>query len=202
MPQHVTNWFTNDWCNLQITMKRERDSFAKYGNSKKNKNEKKEASDAVRTQSTWTIRMACIAGGSKQNNERRHDNEKNESKKWCLNLIGVLFQKVILRVELRLPCPVKMDSVLSFCGLIYSFIHHGSLISVPQSSHLKLGQKDKIIPLSQWGYHFDLRCIQTVQFNHISQWAESDLITAVDWNQFKKKLIHSVSLNTVTGLKN
>lgn len=61
-------------------MKKESDSFAKYGIHEKNKKEEnKEEGDAARTQSTPTIRMSCIAGGSKQNNEQQHDYEKNES---------------------------------------------------------------------------------------------------------------------------
>lgn len=52
------------------------------------------------------------------------------------------------------------------------------------------GNKDKKNPSEPVGYHFDLRCIQTVllcQFNHISHWAESDTITADEQNGFRKK---------------
>ena len=66
---------------------------------------------------------------------------------------------------------------------------------------LNLGIEDKRIPLS-WrdiiltsAVYKPLCC---VQFNHISQWAESDTITADEQNGFGEKMVHVVTLSANT----
>lgn len=69
---------------------------------------------------------------------------------------------------------------------LFMTIQHG----LPQLSHLKFGKENKIIPLSQWDITLTStvsKLFHCVQLNPISQWAESDAITADERNGCRKK---------------
>lgn len=97
-------------------------------------------------------------------------------------MTSVLFQLVFTLLLLLL---LYFFTLLFFLYLFMT-IQHG----LPQLSHLKFGKENKIIPLSQWDITLTStvsKLFHCVQLNPISQWAESDAITADERNGCRKK---------------